>query len=94
MAVKATTPAITRRQDRRGGLQQMDLFRAGVADGMNGAPKWTELPEDARDALVSLMTQLILKHARTSPAAMQDRHAGGVLIRTRIPDGPAWSTMS
>ena len=65
MAVKAITPAIMHRQDRRSGLQQMDLFRAGVADG---APKWRELPEDARDALISLMTQLILKHARTSPA--------------------------
>ena len=68
MAVKATASAIMRRQDRRGGVQQMDLFRAGVAGGMNGAPKWTELPEDARDALVSMMTQLILKHARTSLA--------------------------
>ena len=75
MAVKATTPAIMRRQDRRSGLQQMDLFRAGVADGMNGAPKWTELPEDARDALVSLMTQLILKHARTSPASSEAAEA-------------------
>ncbi len=65
MAVKATTPAIMHRQDRRSGLQQMDLFGAGVADG---APAWTDLPEDARDALVSLMTQLILKHARTSRA--------------------------
>jgi len=65
MAVKATTQAIMHRQDRRSSLQQMDLFRAGVADG---APEWTELPEDARDALVSLMTQLILKHARTSLA--------------------------
>ncbi len=77
MAVKATTPAIMRPQDRRGSLQQMDLFRAEVADGMNGAPKWTELPEDARDALISMMTQLILKHARTSPAeaaeAVHDR---------------------
>ncbi len=65
MSVKATTPAIMHRQNRRSSLQQMDLFRAGVADG---APAWTELPEDARDALVSLMTQLLLKHARTSPA--------------------------
>jgi hypothetical protein len=64
MTVKATTPAIRRRQGRRSGLQQMDLFRAGVADG---APAWKELPEDARDALISLMTQLLLKHARTIP---------------------------
>ena len=45
MTVKATTPAI---MHQRSSLQQMDLFRAGVADG---APEWTELPEDARDAL-------------------------------------------
>ena len=75
MAVKATTPAIMHRQDRRSGLQQIDLFRAGVADGTNGAPKWTELPEDARDALVSLMTQLILKHARTSRAPSEAAEA-------------------
>ena len=75
MAVKATTPAIMRRQDRRCGLQQMDLFRAEVADGVNGAPKWADLPEDARDALVSLMTQLILKHARTSPASSEAAEA-------------------
>ena len=72
MAVKATTPAIMHRQDRRSSLQQMDLFRTGVADG---APEWTELPEDARDALVSLMTQLILKHARTSPAPSEAAEA-------------------
>ena len=72
MAVKATTPAIMHRQDRRSGVRQMDLFRAGVADG---TPAWTELPEDARDALVSLMTQLILKHARTSPAPSEAAEA-------------------
>jgi hypothetical protein len=74
MAVKAITPAIMHRQDRRGGVQ-MDLFRARVAGGMNGAPKWTELPEDARDALVSMMTQLILKHARMSPASSEAAEA-------------------
>ena len=67
MAVKATTAAIMHRQDRRRGVRQMDLFRAGVADG---TPTWPELPKDARDSsLVSLMTQLILKPARTSPAS-------------------------
>ena len=72
MAVKVTTLAIMHRRDRRSGLQQMDLFRAGVADG---TPAWTELPEDARDALVSLMTQLILKHARTRPASFEAAEA-------------------
>ena len=68
MTVKATTSAIMHQQDRRSGLQQMDLFRAGVADG---TPTWPDLPEDARDALISLMTQLILKHARTRPASFE-----------------------
>jgi hypothetical protein len=72
MTVNATTPAIMHRQVRRSGVQQMDLFRAGVADG---TPAWTDLPEDARDALVGLMTQLILKHARTRPASFEAAEA-------------------
>ena len=72
MTVKATTPTIKHRQDRRGGVRQMDLFSAGVADG---APTWPDLPEDARDALISLMTQLILKHARTRPELFEAAEA-------------------
>jgi hypothetical protein len=72
MTVNATAPAIMHRQVRRSGVRQMDLFRAGVADG---TPAWTDLPEDARDALVGLMTQLILKHARTRPASFEAAEA-------------------
>ena len=75
MTVKATTPAIMHRQAQRCSVQQMDLFKAGVADGVDSAPTWPELPKDARDALVSLMTQLILKHARTSPASSESAEA-------------------
>ncbi len=41
----------------------MDLFaspRAAVA------PDWSDLPEDARETLVGLMTRLILEHARAA----------------------------
>ena len=44
----------------------MDLFRGGPADARGGAPVWLDLPKDAQDALVGLMMQLILEHARTS----------------------------
>ena len=73
MTVKATTAAIMRRQDRRGGVRQMDLFSAGVADG---APTWPDLLEDARDTLISLMTQLILGHSQASrtSSAMEAGH--------------------
>jgi hypothetical protein len=38
----------------------MDLFAARIT---GGAPDWPDLPEEAREALVSLMTRLILEHA-------------------------------
>jgi hypothetical protein len=41
----------------------MDLFAARLA---GGAPDWPDLPKDAREALVGLMTRLILEHARTT----------------------------
>jgi len=72
MTIKATAAAIMHRQDRRDGVRQMDLFRAGVGDG---TPAWPDLPEDARDTLISLMTQLILKHARTRPASFEAAEA-------------------
>jgi len=43
--------------------QQMDLFGSGLSNGAIGAPAWPELPAEARAALTSLMTQLILDHA-------------------------------
>jgi hypothetical protein len=42
---------------------QIDLFGSGLSNGAIGAPAWPELPAEARAALTSLMTQLILDHA-------------------------------
>ena len=58
------------------GPQQMDLFRGGPADAGAGAPVWLDLPKDARDALVGLMMQLILEHARTSTRVVGTVEAG------------------
>ena len=47
------------------GSRQMDLFtgpRAAVA------PDWPDLPEDARQTLIGLMTRLILEHAQAVAA--------------------------
>jgi len=46
--------------------QQMDLFGNNQSNGAIGAPAWPELPAEARAALTSLMTQLILDHAATT----------------------------
>ena len=56
--------------------QQMDLFGSGPSNGAIGAPAWPELPAEARAALTSLMTQLILDHAaRTAtPLAKEVGH--------------------
>ena len=54
---------------------QMDLFGSGLSNGAIGAPAWPELPAEARAALTSLMTQLILDHAAmtaTPPAKEVD----------------------
>jgi hypothetical protein len=42
---------------------QTDLFGIGLSNGATGAPAWPELPAEARAALTSLMTRLILDHA-------------------------------
>ncbi|WP_247971096.1 hypothetical protein [Bradyrhizobium sp. 195] len=42
---------------------QMDLFGSGLSNGGIGAPAWPELLAEARAALTSLMTQLMLDHA-------------------------------
>ena len=47
----------------------MDLFAARIAGGV---PDWPDLPKDAREALVGLMTRLILEHARTLRAPRGD----------------------
>ncbi|HYS88277.1 MAG TPA: hypothetical protein VEN78_25240 [Bradyrhizobium sp.] len=56
--------------------QQMDLFGSGLSNGAIGAPTWPELPAEARAALMSLMTQLILDHAATTatPRAKEVSH--------------------
>ncbi|MGY4281153.1 hypothetical protein [Bradyrhizobium sp. 76] len=56
--------------------QQMDLFGSGLPNGALGAPAWLELPAEARAALMSLMTQLILDHAATTatPRAKEVDH--------------------
>jgi hypothetical protein len=54
---------------------QMDLFGSGLSNGAIGAPAWPELPAEARAALTSLITQLILDHAAmtaTPPAKEVD----------------------
>lgn len=56
--------------------QQMDLFGCGLSNGAIGVPAWPELPAEARAALMSLMTQLILDHAATTatPGAKEASH--------------------
>jgi len=56
MARKSTAEAIGNRRKQRPAPQQMDLFAARIT---GGAPDWPDLPEEAREALVSLMTRLI-----------------------------------
>jgi hypothetical protein len=52
----------------------MDLFGGGLSNGAIGAPAWPELPAEARAALMSLMTQLILDHAATTARAKEISH--------------------
>jgi hypothetical protein len=63
MTQKTTATAIGVRRKRRPGSEQMDLFasRRGT-----GAPDWPDLPKDARETLVGLMTRLILDHAHAA----------------------------
>jgi cytochrome b561 len=64
------------RYNRRSRPQQMDLFGSGLPNDAIGAPAWRELPAEARAALTSLMTQLILDHAATTatPPAKEVGH--------------------
>ena len=52
-----------------GGPQQIDLFERNPGGEMIGAPAWLELPAETRNALTSLMAQLILEHAGKNQAA-------------------------
>jgi hypothetical protein len=76
MSRQTTMPGNGYRHHRRSRPQhQMDLFGSGLSNDAIGAPAWPELPEEARAALTSLMTQLILDHAAmtaTPPAKEVD----------------------
>ena len=61
MSRKTATLARRYRRERRLGQQQMDLFRS--IPPFDDAPAWPDLPKEARAALTSLMTQLMLDHA-------------------------------
>ena len=65
MALKTTAPVICNRSRRRRAAQQLDLLESGVATDI---PKWSDVPKEAREALIALMARLILEHARTSTA--------------------------
>jgi hypothetical protein len=43
----------------------MDMFGSGLSNNATGAPAWPELPAEARAALTSLMTRLILDYSAT-----------------------------
>ena len=73
MLRKTTAAATGDRRKRRPAPQQMDLFAKGVTAG---APNWPDLPKDAREALVGLMTRLILEHARTTATPIMTVGAG------------------
>jgi len=65
------------RHNRRSRPQhQIDLFGNGLSNDATGAPAWPELPAEARAALTSLMTRLILDHAATTamPLAKEVDH--------------------
>lgn len=73
MARRSTAKAIGNRRKQRLAPQQMDLFAARIA---GGAPDWPDLPKDAQEALVGLMTRLIPEHARTTTAPTKRLGAG------------------
>ena len=65
------------RHNRRSRPQhQIDLFGNGLSNDASGAPARPELPAEARAALTSLMTRLILDHAATTatPCAKEADH--------------------
>ena len=76
MARKSAAKAIGNWRKQRLASQEMGLFSARIAAS---APNWPDLPKDAREALVGLMTRLILEHARTAPVS----HAGSPAERSR-----------
>jgi hypothetical protein len=76
MSRETAMPGSGYRHNRQPRPQQMDLFGSGPLNGATGAPAWPELPAEARAALTSLMTRLILDHAATTatPRAKEADH--------------------
>ena len=77
MSRETATPGSGYGHNRRSRPQrQMDLFGSGLSNDATGAPAWPELPAEARAALTSLMTRLILDHAATTatPRAKEVGH--------------------
>jgi hypothetical protein len=66
---RKTTASMSGDRRKRLAAPQMDLFARRPVDG---APSWLDLPKDARQSLVDLMTRLILEHVRTK--TMGDGH--------------------
>ena len=59
-------PPVTSTERRR--RQQIDLFDDVTP---STTPAWRDLPEETRDTLTSLMTRLILEHARIGTPAVR-----------------------
>ena len=70
MSRETAMPGSGYRHNRQPRQQQMDLI------GAINAPAWPELPAEARAAVTSLMTQLMLYHAATmaTPPAKEVDH--------------------
>ena len=66
MARKMASSATRDQRKRRRAPRQMDLFKGMGVETNGGGPVWPDLPEDARNALVGLMTRLMLSHARAA----------------------------
>ena len=77
MSRETAMPRNGYRHNRRSRPQhQIDLFGSGPSNDATGTPAWPELPAEARAALTSLMTRLILDHAATAatPRAKEADH--------------------
>ena len=76
MARKARSAATGDRTRNQVASLQMDLFRAMLVQASASGPAWPDLPEGARNTLISLMTQLILEHVRVNatPSAAEGSH--------------------
>ena len=69
MARKKSASATGSGGGRRRAPRQMDLFGSPSAESNDGALSWHDLPNEARNALVNLITHLMLDHARKAAVA-------------------------